>query len=117
MLKNVCDACIPLLSKRIHGNFQYNNQLDSTHCHIGVPAMIYFDTRYFLLIPFFTLGLWITSIVCTRIWLSYRSYKFISQEWDSDNTLNSYDEVFYTQNSYSPIKQFLFRVFKLISRN
>lgn len=90
---------------------------ESTWSHISALAVFCFDMHYFLLISVFVLGLWMTSIICVKIWLSYRAYKFISKETDVNIILNSHDEVFYTQNFSSPLNRFLLKVFTLISRN
>jgi hypothetical protein len=70
--------------------------------------------HYFLLISVLILGLWISSIAGIKVLLSYRAYKFILQESDKDIILDSYDEIYYTQNqNMSPsLDNFLAKVFK-----
>jgi hypothetical protein len=73
-----------------------------------------FKMSYFLLISVVTLGLWMTSLVCTKMWLSYRSYRFITKEIDD---INSYDEVFFTKNHDRPLNLILHKIIALISLN
>jgi ABC-type siderophore export system fused ATPase/permease subunit len=54
---------------------------------------------YLLSIAFLVCTLWIAVSICLRMWLSYRAYKFISEEFAAENDSNEYVETFYTQNS------------------